>query len=125
MNDPITEVQPTPSPAGAILSDDQIRRLKWIVAAMTTVLILGVATLIGRVIYLANNRPEQGGIATREAALLTEATLLLPKGAALKTVTVIGNRLVAPYVSSSGEGVMILDLATGKTISHVRVKTGD
>ena len=112
-----------PPPAGALLSDDQIRRLKVIVTIMTAVLVIGVVTLIARIFYLASGTPAPAAQAQTAAqvALLPEARLTLPQGAAVKATRVNGNRLATHYTSPRGEGVVILDLSTGKQISHVRI----
>jgi hypothetical protein len=106
---------------GAILSDDQIRKLRLGVIVMSIALVAGVATLIGRVIYLANRSGEQ---AAPRGMLAADPRLVLPAGASLKSTALSGDRLTAHYTSPKGEGVIILDLVTGKTLSHVRIETG-
>lgn len=102
-------------PQGALLSDAQIARLRWAVIVMTVLLVAGIATLIGRVMYLASGAREN------PSGLVSEATLTLPEGATLRGTALSGARLTAHYTGSGGDGVLVLDLATGKTISHVRV----
>ena len=119
MHDQNDAAQMTPPAQGAILSDDQIRKLRLVVIAMSVALIAGVATLIGRVIYLANRGSEQAP----RGALVSEPRLTLPAGATLKSSALWGDRLSAHYTSPKGEGLMILDLATGKVLSHVRIDT--
>ncbi len=109
------------SPQGAILSDDQIRKLRIIVIAMSIALVAGVAMLVGRVIYLANRGNEQ---ALPRGALVPEARLRLPTGAALRGTTLAGDRLAAHYSGPTGDGVIVLDLVTGRTLSHVRIEAG-
>ncbi len=116
--DQTTERQP---PQGAILSDDQIRKLRIVVIIMSIALVAGVATLIGRVIYLANRGNEQ---AAPRGMLAAEPRLVLPAGASLKSTSVSGDRLSAHYTSPRGEGLIILDLVSGKTLSHVRIEIG-
>lgn len=115
--DQTTEPQP---PQGAILSDDQIRKLRVVVIVMSIALVAGVATLIGRVIYLANRGKEQ---AIPVGMLAAEPRLVLPTGASLKSASLSGDRLSAHYTGPKGEGLMILDLVSGKTLSHVRIET--
>jgi Family of unknown function (DUF6476) len=110
-------------PIGRPMSDAQIKRLKIAIAVMTALLIVGIVTLIARVIYLASSRPEQAGTALPAVSgqWLAEIRLKLPAGATLKTSTLQGNRLLAQYGGPSGDGILILDLATGKPVSHVRI----
>jgi hypothetical protein len=122
--DQTTEPQPSQRPAednkGAILSDDQIRTLRMVVIGMSIALVAGVATVIGRVIYLANRGNEQ---ATPRGMLAADARLTLPAGASLKSTALSGDRLSAHYTSQKGDGLIILDLVSGKTLSHVRIET--
>jgi hypothetical protein len=113
--------------AGAILSDDQIRRLKTAIIIMSALLVIGVVTLIARVVYLASGRSEQAAttvVANAGLSYQADIKLPLPPGASLKGTTLQGGRLLAHYTSASGDGVLIVDLATGKVVSHVRVETG-
>lgn len=116
MSDP---TEPRPTPQGAILSDDQIRKLRLVVIAMSVVLVAGVATLVGRIVYLANRgndlQPAQ------RLAMRPEQRLALPSGAVLKSATLSGDRLAAHYGSPAGDGVIVHDLATGAVLTHVRV----
>lgn len=112
-------------PTGAILSDQQIARLKTAVIVMTAALVIGVITLIGRIIYLASNRGETSAAVTAvtaPATLKPEAALALPAGHDVKSVAMSGNRLLVHHVGPTGDGVMILDLATGAVISRVTVR---
>ncbi len=128
MNEP--DNQPN-VPAGVILNDMQIKRLKIAIALMSALMIVGIIALIARVIYLASARPEQAGRSDQVGAalpsmagggaLMAEVKLALPVGAGLKATSLAGNRLVAHYASPKGEGVIILDLSSGRVLSHVRV----
>lgn len=119
------EAQTNPSPpAGAILSDQQVARLKKTVVIMTAVLVVGVITLIGRIIYLASNRSDapQSAAMLTSSALKPEATVALPTGHDVKSIAMSGNRLLIHHVGPAGDGVMIVDLATGQVQSRVTVR---
>jgi hypothetical protein len=121
--DASTEPKP---PEGAILSDDQIRKLRIAVIIMSIALVAGVATLIGRVIYLANRGSEQGtprATVSSSGAIAQDVRATLPTGAALKSTSLTGDRILAHYTGPKGEGLLVLDLVTGKTLSHVRFET--
>lgn len=110
------------TPAGAILSDQQIGRLKVTVVVMTAMLVIGVITLIGRIIYLASNRTDPPLGVAAGSALKPEAAVALPAGHEVKSITMSGNRLVVHHVGPTGDGVAILDLATGQVVSRVAVR---
>jgi hypothetical protein len=116
---------------GAILSDDQIKRLKVAITVMSALLVIGIITLIARVVYLASGRSEQApstamvaapANAPQVAPLLADVKLALPAGATLKSTSLQGQRLLAHYSGPRGDGLIILDLTNGKTVSHVRVE---
>jgi hypothetical protein len=115
------------APVGALLSDEQIKRLKVSIAVMTALLVVGIVTLIGRVIYLASAKGESPATAASVAAmpagspLLADVTLPLPAGARLVTSQLQANRLLAHYTGAAGDGLLVLDLSTGRVLSHVKV----
>lgn len=114
----------TRTSAGAILSDEQIGRLKTAVVVMTAVLVIGVITLIGRIIFLASNRNDASATSTAKLApaLKAEATVILPQGHEVKSVAMSGDRLLVHHVGPTGDGVIIVDLATGQVQSRVTVR---
>lgn len=110
------------TPAGAILSDQQIGRLKIAVVVMTAVLVIGVIALIGRIIYLASNRTDGAAGVAAGSPLKPEAAVALPSGHDVKSVAMSGNRLIVHHVGPTGDGVVILDLATGQVVSRIAVR---
>lgn len=111
------------APAGAILSDQQIARLKVAVIVMTAVLVIGVITLIGRIIYLASNRTDAATVAPASGSILKpEAAVALPPGHDVKSIGMSGNRLIVHHVGPTGDGVAILDLTTGQVVSRIVVR---
>jgi hypothetical protein len=116
------------TPQGALLTDAQIKRLKVSIAVMSALLVIGIITLIGRVIYLASAKGDStspgAAVATSQATaapLLAEATLPLPTGARLISSQLQANRLLAHYTGAAGDGLLVLDLATGRVLSHIKV----
>lgn len=114
---------PVAPAAGALLTDAQVKRLKVAIAVMTAVLVIGIVTLIGRVIYLAQNKaePPRSPALAAPVSLTAEARLALPRLAQVKTISVSGTWLIVHHVSPTGDGVSILDLASGKALSHIRI----
>jgi hypothetical protein len=121
------ETTPAPPPVtaaqGDLLSPDQIKLLRRAVWIMSTLLVLGLSVLIGRIIYLASGRSPQGtlseGIATG-AGMATESVLALPLNAQTRQVSLSGDRLAVHYSAPNAEGVVILDLRSGLVISRVQ-----
>ena len=119
---------PTP-PAGALMTDEQIRWLRRAIMIMTTLMVAGIAIVIGRVIYLA--RPPATQAASEltgsgvQPALLPNVRLALPAGADINSISASGNRLmVLPTTPAGSDTITILDLSTGQTLSRVTVERG-
>lgn len=111
--------------AGALLTDDQIRWLRRSVVTMTALLVAGVVLLIGRVIYLARPTGTQAASATVQAALLPEVRLTLPARAVVKSMTVNGSRVFVAHAQPGGDDeITVVELATGKVISHMAIERG-
>ena len=109
------------------MSDEQIRWLRRAVVGMTAVLVAGLALLIGRVIYLARPTVTQAASAAAQAAqvpLQPDVKVALPAGAVVKGISASGNRLAITHASPGGNGeeVTLLDLTTGKVVSHVTIE---
>ncbi len=121
--------------AGAAPQDDdealadtpQIRALRMAVTVMGLILIVGFLTVIARVVYLASRPPAQAVAASgapavgSAVALKPEALLELPADASVKAVSLSGDRLAVQYVSPRGDGIAILDLASGRVVSRVKL----
>jgi hypothetical protein len=107
-------------------SDTQLRMLKFAVTAMGVLLVAGVLALIGRIAYLAQRGTPPATTATGTAAtkLMAETRVTLPAGAALKSSTLAGDRLVVTYSDAAGDGLIITDLTTGQVLSRVRIERG-
>ena len=125
-----SKAQPGPEPApGALLNDAQIQWLRRAVAIMTTMLIVGVIALIGRVIYLARSGGTQAPSATvgnaAPIALKPEIRLALPAGAEIRSVSATGSHLAVAHSAPGGSDMItILDLASGQVVSRVTVERG-
>ena len=129
--DPTREAPPEGTsgrPQGTLLDDDQIRWLRRAVVGMTAVLVAGVIVLIGRVIYLARGSGTQAASGMSiggQPLLLPEVTLPLPPGATIKAVSMGGSRLAVTHALPGGDDeISVLDLVTGKRVSHVTIERG-
>lgn len=94
------------------------RNLKILVAALAVLIVIGVFTVIGRIIYLAS----RGGVQSGSAAVVaSNPRLALPAGATIRSLSMNGDRLAVHYDAVSGSGIAVMDLATGKVLSRVEL----
>lgn len=100
-----------------------VRALKYVVIGMGILIVLGVLTVIGRIVYLANQGSKQASIATSTARLAPAAKLALPALAHVKHVTMSGDRLAVHYEGPAGAAIAIVDLATGNVVARVDLVT--
>jgi phage shock protein PspC (stress-responsive transcriptional regulator) len=91
------------------------RNLKIAVIAMGVLIVLGVLTVIGRIIYLAS-RP-----AGQVTTLAASPRLALPAAASVRSVALSGDRLVVHYDAPTGSGISVLDLASGRVLTRVEL----
>lgn len=94
------------------------RSLKIAVIGMGVLIVLGVLTVIGRIVYLASRGPAQS---SSSAGLAASARLSLPAGATIRTVSLSGDRLAVHYDASTGAGIAVVDLASGRVLSRVEL----
>lgn len=106
------------------LSPGQVRVLKIAIAVMGVMIVAALLAIVGRVIYLAATPKRVPEATAVSSALALKHQLALPTGAAVKTMSLQGNRLLVHYQTAAGPGAMVLDLATGKTLSQVEISTG-
>ncbi len=107
----------------AFVETPQLRALRMAVIGMGVVLIVGFLIILARIFYLAS-RPGALTSAPAAAVLAAEPALALPASASIKSLSLSGNRLAVQYVSPLGDGVAIIDLETGRTLSRVKITTG-
>lgn len=101
------------------LSGGQVRALKIAIVVMGILIVLGLLLVIGRIIYLAGKpRSPSTSVSTSPAA---EPRLALPAGAAIRSVSISGDRLAVHYDTPAGAGIAVLDLETGRTLSRVQI----
>lgn len=95
----------------------QMRMLRIAVIVMGVILLLGFATVIGRIVYLLNASPRPAPVASSPAPaaiapLATPPTVELPHGAVVKHLAISDHRLAIHFEAPSGAGIRIIDLAT-------------
>jgi hypothetical protein len=116
-----------PAPAAALLgnvqlSDPQVRALRIAVIVMGFLIVMGLVALIGRIIYLVARPSAQ--TATQSSPLATEVTASLPAGAQVRSMSLQGDRIAIHYDAPGGSGIVVVDLATGRTLSRVQLAPG-
>jgi hypothetical protein len=104
------------------------RVLVFIVAFLGLLIVAGLTAVILRIIYLSSNAPAQRTISETAARVPGDADasrLALPAGAVVKSVSVGGDRLAVHYGAPSGDGIAVLDLATGAVVRRIDVVPGE
>jgi len=112
------QMKDTAADAGP-LGGGQVRALKIAIAVMGVLIVVGLLTVIARIIYLAGKPKAQP--ASAGSIVVPDARLALPAGAAIRQVSLSGDRLAVHYEAPAGAGIAILDLATGRVLSRVQV----
>jgi hypothetical protein len=101
------------------LTPTHVRWLKIAVVVMGIMIIVGIAILFGRVLYLASSMPRQGAVS--RSMTPADARLVLPTGASVRGMALSGDRLAVHYDGPRGSGILVLDLATGAQVGRFDV----
>jgi hypothetical protein len=101
-------------------SPGQLKLLKAAIAVMSAILVVGFAVVAGRIAYLASQSGRQA-----LPAPAPQAQLDLPAGAQVRGMSMSGERLAVHYEAPSGAGIAILDLVTGRSVTHINVVPRD
>lgn len=96
------------------------RNLKFVVVALGVLLFAGLATIIGRIIYLASGGAKQPVVA--ESAIGDGLSMQLPVGAEVRSISLSGQRLAVHYAVGGTDGIAIIDLRTGKPLASVDIE---
>ena len=112
---------PTTTPP-AMPDTPGVKALKFVVIGLGVMIVLGVLTVIGRVVYLANQGPRQAAGASSSGARLAQSgKLALPAGAQVKQISLSGDRLAVHYEGPAGASIAVVDLASGIVLSRIDV----
>jgi hypothetical protein len=107
------------------LSSAQVKALKLAIAIMSVLIVAALLAIVGRVIYLSAVKKRAAPSAQIVSSTIAPATTLnLPAGAVIRNMSLHGDRLLVHYETTSGPGAVVLDLATGKKLSTIDIKTG-
>lgn len=131
-----TDPVDTPIDTFSLLSDHpgdppKIRALRLAVIAMGAVLLVGLAAVVARIVYLTTRPPAAVSAFSNPTTaplsgslLAADISLALPPGAKVRSQSLDGNHLAVHYEAGGLEGILILDLETGRPISQVRISSG-
>jgi hypothetical protein len=122
--------QPASNDANANRSTSSfgVKLLTTVVVVMGVMIVAGLATVVGRIIYLASVTQKQAPAAAARVpaspvtpAEVRQFDLGLPAGAVIRTMSLSGSRLAVHYEAVTGAGVVLLDTETGMVVSRVRI----
>ena len=110
---------PAAAAGSAGLAARRVRALQIAVVAINVLVLIGLIAVFSRMFYLSS---QPGG----KAAWVPEARLPLPAGAAVRNVSLSGDRLLVHYDAAAvgASGIVIFELATGKVLSRVELVPG-
>lgn len=117
----MTQPTSTAPAASAEPHPPHVRALKFLVIAMGVMIVVGLLTVIGRIVYLASTGPRQAAVASSSIRLAPSVKLALPAGAHIRQVSLSGDRLAVHYETASGTGIALINLASGAIVSRIEV----
>jgi hypothetical protein len=107
-----------------------VRALKVAVATMGLMILAGLLAVAWRMVELAtgrHNTQAPSAVVTAPARTSSSAaepaipvSVRLPASATVRSTSLSGDKLSVHYETPEGSGVLILDPATGRVLSHVR-----
>lgn len=98
-----------------------VRALKIAIVVMGIMIVAGLLTIIGRMVYLGSGGGKQASVSASNSRLPANAKLALPAGAIVKQVVLAGDRLAVHYEAPGSSAIAIFDLATGTALSRVEI----
>ena len=101
------------------LGPGAVRALKITVVVMGLLIFAGLALVIARIITLSSQSSTQPTRAYTPAPARSE--LAIPPGTAIKSLSLSASRLAIHYETTSGGEIIILDIASGKTLSRIKL----
>jgi hypothetical protein len=116
----LNEPDNTPLP-GTVFTPRQVRALKIAVIVMGILLVGGFAFVLAAIVYQAS----KGGQENRALAAVlggAEAELVIPEDAAISSMSLDGGWLALHLRSAAGSEIVVVDLASGKVITRIRLK---
>lgn len=100
-----------------------VRILQIIVVVLGIILIVGMATVIGRIAYLMMRPASEITATAPYPDPETPVDLALPGGSNVTSISLDGSQLAVHYTGSQGAGIAVMDLKTGRIIRRLRIAT--
>jgi hypothetical protein len=115
-----SEPDNTPLP-GTVFTPRQVRVLKIAVIVMGILLVGGFAFVLAAIVYQASKGGQSGsGLSALPPGI--ESRLRIPEDATVTALSLDGDRLAIHLNSAAGPEIVVIDVATGKVISRIRLQ---
>ena len=116
-----SEPDNTPLP-GTVFTPRQVRVLKIVVIVMGILLVGGFAFVMAAIVYQASKLGDKKVQAPAVSAVAApEFPLALPKDATVSSMALDGDRLALHLQTSTGPVIAVIDVATGKVLSRIKI----
>lgn len=104
------------------LSPGQVRALKIAIVVMGIMILVALVAIVWRLLTL-KPKPQSSAAATtiEQVAFAPEHRISLPQGAAVKSSSIQANLLSVHYTSPAGDGIIVLDLVSGKILTRILI----
>jgi hypothetical protein len=121
--------EPKEEPAAAPAPQFTRERMLKIAGSILGVLIvLGLGAVLGHLVYPSSqggSQTEVSGADGQGGATMPFGThLSLPDGATVRSMALSGGQLAVHYDAPDGGGIVIINLATGRTLGRLRTSAG-
>ncbi|MFM1815095.1 MAG: hypothetical protein RLZ98_1790 [Pseudomonadota bacterium] len=103
------------------LGPGAVRALKIVIVVMGVMIFAGLALVAARIIQLSSTPRTETASATGTVTMVDRARIAVPAGATIRNVALSGQRLVVHYDAPTSSGILIMDTATGKTLSRIDI----
>ena len=116
-----SEPDNTPLP-GTVFTPRQVRALKIAVIVMGILLVGGFGLVMATIVYQASKLGDKKVSAPAAAPETAPAALSLPPGATVSSMALDGDRLALHLSTAAGPEIVVVDLATGRIVSRIKLK---
>ncbi|MFA5948809.1 MAG: hypothetical protein WC807_00850 [Hyphomicrobium sp.] len=102
------------------------RTLVFVVAFLGLAILAGLAAVVLRIIYLSSRPAPQAAPLPAAVAAPSAATALpeglslsLPQGAAVRSMSLDGDRVAVYYQAPAGDGIIVMDVKSGAIVGRI------
>ena len=122
-----TPIEDTPI-EGTVFTPRHVRLLKIAVVVMGIMILAGLAAVIAGMIFqaskLGKKTPKHVPAATAPVLSGALSALTIPEGGEVASMALDGGRLAVHLRTPGGSEIAIVDIATGKVLTRVKIDTG-